>query len=254
MFDELKGKVVLVTGSSTGIGAAAARAFGRFGAHVVVHYARSADKAEAVAEDVRAAGGAASVISGDMREPGASEKVVTDAIATAGDLHILINNAGHMVERRSWADYTDEAFAEVVNLNARSAAAASAAAVPQFKKNGSGNIIHVSSIAARNGGSGGAGFYAASKGFVSTMTHGMARELAPLNVRVNAVSPGVILTPFHETYSNDQQLAAAKATIPMDKLGTADDCAGTFLYLACDALSGYVTGQVIEVNGGQLMP
>ena len=254
MFDELKNKVVLVTGSSTGIGAAAARAFGRCGAHVVVHYARSADKAEAVAEAIRADGGAASVVSGDMREPGAPEQVVADAIAAAGNLHILINNAGHMVERRTWSDYTDEAFAEVVNLNARSAAAASAAAVPQFKKNGGGNIIHVSSIAARNGGSGGAGFYAASKGFVSTMTHGMARELAPLNIRVNAVSPGVILTPFHETYSNEQQLAAAKATVPMDRLGAAEDCAGTFLYLACDALSGYVTGQVIEVNGGQLMP
>lgn len=254
MFGELKDKVVLVTGSSTGIGAAAARAFGKVGAHVVVHYARSAEKAEQVAEEIRAGGAKATVIAGDMSVSGGSQKVVTDAIAKAGDLHVLINNAGHMVERRPWADYTDEGFAAVVDLNARSAAAASAAALPQFKKNGGGNIIHVTSIAARNGGSGGAGFYAASKGFVSTMTHGMAREMAAFNVRVNAVSPGVILTPFHEAYSNEQQLAAAKATIPMDRLGVAEDCAGTFLYLACDALSGYVTGQVIEINGGQLMP
>ncbi|MEZ5669470.1 MAG: SDR family NAD(P)-dependent oxidoreductase [Alphaproteobacteria bacterium] len=254
MFEEFKNKVVLITGSSTGIGAAAALAFGRYGAHVVVHYARSADKAEAVAEKIRAMGAQATVIGGDMAVDGGAEAVVRDAIAKAGDLHILVNNAGHMVERRPFADYTDAAFAHVVNLNARSAVAASAAALPQFKKNGRGNIIHVSSIAARNGGSGGAGFYAATKGFVSTMTHGMAREFAPLNIRVNAVSPGVILTPFHEMYSNEQQLAAAKATIPMDRLGVAEDCAGTFLYLASDAMSGYVTGQVIEVNGGQYMP
>lgn len=254
MFSELAGKVVLITGSSTGIGAAAARAFARVGARVVVHYARSADKAEAVAAEIRQAGGTADVISGDMAVDGGSQQVVGDAIAAAGDLHVLINNAGHMVERRPFADYDDAAFAHVINLNARSVAAATAAALPQFKKNGGGNVIHVSSIAARNGGSGGAGFYAATKGFVSTMTHGMARELAPLNIRVNAVSPGVILTPFHEMYSNKQQLDAALQTVPMGRLGTAEDCAGTFLYLASDAMSGYVTGQVIEVNGGQLMP
>jgi 3-oxoacyl-[acyl-carrier protein] reductase len=254
MFEELAGKVVLITGSSTGIGAAAARAFGRVGAHVVVHYARSADKAEAVAADIRGAGGTADVICGDMAVDGGSQQVVADAIAKAGNLHVLVNNAGHMVERRPFADYTDEAFARVVNLNARSAAAATYAAIPQFRQNGGGNVIHVSSIAARNGGSGGAGFYAATKGFVSTMTHGMARELAPLNVRVNAVSPGVILTPFHEAYSTSEQLDAVLPTIPMGRHGTAEDCAGTFLYLASDAMSGYVTGQVIEVNGGQLTP
>jgi 3-oxoacyl-[acyl-carrier protein] reductase len=254
MFAELEGKVVLVTGSSTGIGAAAARAFGKVGAHVVVPYARSRDKAEAVAEAIRADGAKASVVSGDVSVPGGAEAVVAAAIQAAGTLHVLINNAGHMVERRPWADYTDAAYDAILNLNARSAPAASAAAIPEFRRNGKGNIIHVSSIAARNGGSGGAGLYAAAKGFVSTMTRGMARELAPLNIRVNAVSPGVIMTPFHEIYSTPEQLAAAKATIPMGRLGTAEDCAGTFLYLACDALSGYVTGQVIEVNGGQLMP
>jgi len=89
---------------------------------------------------------------------------------------------------------------------------------------------------------------------VSTVTRGWAKELVGDNVRVNAVSPGVITTPFHERYSNAAQMAAMQATVPMNRLGTADECAGTFLYLASDTLSGYVTGQVIEVNGGQLMP
>ncbi|MEJ1938016.1 SDR family oxidoreductase, partial [Nostoc sp. NIES-2111] len=117
-----------------------------------------------------------------------------------------------------------------------------------------GNIISVTSIAARHGGGGGSVIYAASKGFVSTFTKGMAKELWADRIRVNAVSPGFIATPFHARYSNAQQVEAARATIPMGRVGDADDCTGAFLYLASDALSGYVMGQVIEVNGGQLMP
>jgi 3-oxoacyl-[acyl-carrier protein] reductase len=95
--------------------------------------------------------------------------------------------------------------------------------------------------------------YAAAKGFISTATHGWARELAPDNIRVNAVSPGVVATPFHDRYSTAAQLETMRISIPLQRLGTADECAGTFLYLASDDLSGYVTGQVIEVNGGQYM-
>jgi 3-oxoacyl-[acyl-carrier protein] reductase len=112
----------------------------------------------------------------------------------------------------------------------------------------------VSSIAARHGGGGGAIIYAGAKGFISTVTHGWAKEVAGDNIRVNAVSPGVIDTPFHARYSTAEQLKAMQATVPMNRLGTADECAGTFLYLASDRASGYVTGQVIEVNGGQYMP
>ena len=108
-------------------------------------------------------------------------------------------------------------------------------------------------VAARNGGGPGSVLYAASKGFVSTATRGWARELAPDRIRVNAVSPGVILTPFHERFTSAEQLTAMQATVPMNRLGQPDECAGTFLYLASDQLSGYVTGQTVEVNGGQWM-
>ena len=93
-----------------------------------------------------------------------------------------------------------------------------------------------------------------AQGFVSTVTHGWAKELVGDGIRVNALSPGVITTPFHDRYSTAEQLKAMQATIPMNRLGGADECAGTLLYLASDTLSGYVTGQVIEVNGGQYMP
>ena len=123
-----------------------------------------------------------------------------------------------------------------------------------MRKQGAGNIINVTSIAARTGGAAGAGIYAAAKAAVSTLTRNLAKEEAPHNIRVNAVSPGVITTPFHEKVSTPAQLEAARASIPLGRLGTAEECVGTFLYLASDTLSRYVDGQIIEVNGGQFMP
>ena len=131
---------------------------------------------------------------------------------------------------------------------------ASRAAIPWLRKAGGGFIINTTSIAARVGGSAGAGLYGSSKAFVSTMTRGMAKELIASNIRVNAVSPGVILTPFHERYSSPEQLAAQLKTIPQGRFGVAEDCVGAYLFLASPSLSGYIIGQIIEVNGGQLLP
>jgi len=245
MFDELSGKVVLITGASTGIGAAAARAFGRLGAQVVVHYNKSRRAAEDVAADIGASGGSATLIQGDVSASGVAATVVEKAIESAGRLDVLINNAGHMVDRFPVEEMTDRAFDRVVDLNARSAVAAINAAVPQFRRQGRGNIVNVTSIAARTGGSRGAVLYGAAKGFISTMTRGLANELAPDNIRVNAVSPGVILTAFHEKYSTPERLESQRQTIPIGRLGTAEDCAGAFLFLATDSLSAYVTGQII---------
>lgn len=175
-------------------------------------------------------------------------------IEAFGHIDVLINNAGGLLARSPIADITDQLYDDIMRLNVYSVVAASREIIPHFRKRGSGNIINVSSIAARNGGSNGAVLYAAAKGFVSTATRGWARELAKDNIRVNAVSPGTIDTPFHERYSTAQQLAAAKTTIPMDRLGTSEECTGAFLFLASDELSKYVTGQILEVNGGQYMP
>ena len=114
--------------------------------------------------------------------------------------------------------------------------------------------INTTSIAARNGASGGAGLYGSSKAFVSNVTRGMAKEWIEFGIRVNAVAPGVITTPFHERYSTTEQLNAMLATIPQGRLGVAEDCVGAYLFLASKQLAGYVIGQTIEVNGGQLMP
>ncbi|MFO1396556.1 MAG: SDR family oxidoreductase [Burkholderiales bacterium] len=254
MTTDLKGKVVLITGASTGIGAAAAVAFARAGCKVMVHYNASREAAEGVVQAIATAGGEAASVGGDVMQVADVKRIVAETLARFGRIDVLVNNAGGMLGRVRIEDYTVEHIDRVLSLNCTQVALFMREVVPVMRKQKSGNVINVTSIAARNGGGGGAILYAGAKGFVSTVTHGWAKEVIGDNIRVNAVSPGVITTPFHERYSTPQQLAAMQATIPMNRLGTAEECAGTFLYLASDAMSGYVTGQVIEVNGGQLMP
>ena len=254
MATDLKNKVVLITGASTGIGAAAARAFAEQGSKVVVHYNSSKDAADKVAREVRSAGGEALLVGGDVTKSANVKRIVADTLAGFGRIDVLVNNAGGLVQRTKIEDYTEDFLHQVLDLNVIQVAMFMHEVVPAMRKQGGGNIINVSSIAARHGGGGGAIVYAGAKGFISTATKGWAKELVGDKIRVNAVSPGVITTPFHERYSTAEQLKAMQATIPMNRLGTAEECAGTFIYLASDAMSGYVTGQVIEVNGGQYMP
>ena len=254
MTTDLKGKAVLITGASTGIGAAAARAFAGLGSKVVIHYNASRDKAEAVASDCNALGAQTALVGGDVTQGASVKRIVAEALAAFGRIDVLINNAGGLVGRTRIEDYTEEYLAKVVALNITHVALFMREVIPVMRRQKSGNVINVSSIAARHGGGGGAVVYAGAKGFVSTATRGWAKEVVGDGIRVNAVSPGVVTTPFHERYSTAEQLKAMQATIPMNRLGTPEECAGTFLYLASDAMSGYVTGQVIEVNGGQYMP
>lgn len=250
---DLAGKAVLVTGGSTGIGAALAIAMGAQGMKVAVHYNSSRADAEVVVKTIKDAGGSAVALKADVTRLDEIAALVEEAAGKLGGLDGLVNNAGLMVGRKTYAEVTPDYYDDVLNLNARSVVFASKAAIPFLKQRG-GFIINTTSIAARNGASGGAGLYGSSKAFVSNVTRGMAKELIGFGIRVNAVAPGFIETKFHERYSNDAQRAAALTTIPQGRLGVAEDCVGAYLFLASEALSGYVIGQVIEVNGGQLMP
>jgi len=250
---DLGGKAVLVTGASTGIGAALAKALAAQGASVGMHYNSSKDAAEAVAAAITRAGGKAVLIRADASKSAEIARAVEETASAFGRLDGLINNAGGMVGRMAYADMDDAYYDQVMDLNGRSVIAASRAAIPHLKRQG-GFIINTSSIAARNGASNGAGLYGSSKALVSNITRGMAKELIPFGIRVNAVAPGVIDTPFHERYSTEAQFKANVATVPQGRAGTSEDCVGAFLFLASESLSGYVIGQVIEVNGGQLMP
>jgi 3-oxoacyl-[acyl-carrier protein] reductase len=253
--EDLKGKIALVTGASTGIGAAVARAYAARGVRVAVHYNRSAGPANEVVGAITAAGGEAFALQGDVRDAEAIRRVVRETIARWGVIDILVNNAGSLVKRVPIAEFDDALFDDVLHINARSVLAFCREVVPLMRAQGrGGSIINVSSVAARHGGGPGAYLYAGAKGFVSTATRGLAKELAADRIRVNAVAPGVIQTPFHDQFSTPQMLESFKGTIPMARIGEPDDCVGAFLYLASEQLSSYVTGQILEVNGGQYMP
>lgn len=255
---DLKDRAVLITGASTGIGAALARVFAAQGARVGLHYNASETAAKALADEIAAAGGRAHLIRADVSSVAGARAAVEGAIAAFGRLDGLINNAGGMVRRVPYAEASERDYDEIMDLNARSVVVASQAAIPALKtaaaETGDAFIINTTSIAARNGAGNGAGLYGSAKAFVSNVTRGTAKELIPFGIRVNAVAPGVIATPFHERYSSAAQMQAMVATIPAGRAGMAEECLGAYLFLASRALSGYVVGQVIEVNGGQLMP
>ncbi len=248
----LAGRVALVTGAGRGIGAGVAEGLAASGARVALHCHGSREAAETLAARIRDGGGDAEVIQRDLTERGAAEAVVAAAVARYGALDVLVNNAGAMVERRALAE-VDDAFVDAVfDLNCRPVIHACRAAVPALARGG-GSIINVSSISARTGGSPGSSIYSSAKAFVSTFTRSLAKELADQGIRVNAVSPGTVETDFHRRYSTPEKLERTRQAIPLKRLAAAEDCVGTFLYLASDMLSGYVTGQVFEVNGGQLI-
>lgn len=251
---DLAGKAVLITGASIGIGAALARAFAAQGAMVGLHYNSSQAAAETLAAEIEAGQGRVHLIRADVSKGDQARRAVEECAQAFGRLDGLINNAGAMVRRVAYEKVTEADYDEIMDLNARSVIVTTAAAIPHLKAAGGGFIINTTSIAARNGASGGAGLYGSSKAFVHDATRGMAKELIPFGIRVNAVAPGVIATAFHERYSTKAQLDAACATIPQGRLGTPEDCVGAYLFLASGLLSPYIIGQVIEVNGGQLMP
>ncbi len=248
MFDDLQGKVVVVTGGVTGIGGAASLAFAAAGAKVFAQYLGGGAELAAIEK------AGIATLKLDLTGKGAPQKLIAAALASFGRIDVIVNNAGSLVARIPATELTDEFIDKVFDLNVRQLVHCCRIAAALMQAQGSGNIINVTSIAARNGASPGGSVYAGAKAFVSAFSKTLAKELVGHGIRVNCVSPGTIHTSFHDRFSDEAKREAARKTIPMQRLGLAEDCAGTFLYLASDKASGYVTGQVIEVNGGQLMP
>jgi 3-oxoacyl-[acyl-carrier protein] reductase len=172
--------------------------------------------------------------------------------AQLGPIDILINNAGSLMQRMKILEVKAETWDEIQDLNLKSAVLCSKAVAPSMIERKRGAIVNISSIAARNGGGPGASAYASAKGGLISFTKALAKELAPHGVRVNAVSPGVIDTPFHERFSTPEMMRNFAAAIPLGRVGTPMECAQVIAFLASDA-AGYVVGETIEVNGGQLM-
>jgi 3-oxoacyl-[acyl-carrier protein] reductase len=251
--DDLRGKAVLITGASSGIGAALARAFGAQGTKLALHFNSHEAEVRALAAEIGADGSSVALVRGDLSKRGVARRVVEEAADALGGLDVLINNAGGVGERRPIVDVDDALFDFVYDLNVRAVLAASQAAIPHFEKRGSGNIINVGSIAGVDGGGAGASLYSSAKAAVHNLTRHLATDLAAKNVRVNTVAPGAIATPFHSKTPAARMQAMSDATV-LGRVGVAQDCVGSFLFLASDELSGYITGNLIHVNGGMYMP
>lgn len=249
---DLTGKVALVTGASSGIGAATALVFADLGATVAIGYHGNEAGAEKVRHEIHKSGGKAMVIRADVRKATDILQMMEAVTAALGPIDILVNNAGSLVERQRIQQVTEERWNDIMALNLTSAVLCSQAVAAAMIERRSGAIINIVSIAGRNGGGPGAGAYATAKGGLITFTKSLAKELAPHGVRVNAVSPGVIDTPFHEVFSTPEMIRNFVAAIPMGRTGTSHECATVIAFLASGA-SGYVAGETIEVNGGQLM-
>jgi len=249
---DLRGKVALVTGASSGIGAATATVFADLGAQVAIGYYNNQAGGEQVRNDIAAAGGKAIAIRADVREADQVRLLVKRVVDELGPIDILVNNAGSLIKRQKVLEITEERWDEVMDLNLKGAVLCSQAAAASMIERKSGTIVNVVSIAGRTGGGPGASAYAVAKGGLITFTKSLAKELAPFGVRVNAVSPGVIDTPFHEMFSTPEMIRNFVATIPLGRMGTPLECAKVIAFLASDSAS-YVVGETIEVNGGQLM-
>lgn len=251
IYEDLKDKRVLVTGSSSGIGLATAVAFGKQGGFVGVHYFRTEDGAKKALRLVKSNGGGGLLLRADVREESQVETMVEAFVEEAGGIDILVNNAGTMIERQTFENATLEYHDDVYATNVRSVFLVTRAALPHLKKS-KGAVVNVGSLAGHSGGGAGSGMYSGAKAAVALETISMAKEFGKYGIRVNSVMPGFIETRFHEMFSKPERYAKIAKKTPLGRNGTADDVANAILFLASEA-AGFITGEYIAVNGGLLM-
>lgn len=240
------GKTVVITGAGRGIGLEVAKQFKACGVHLIAHSGRAGTA-------INLAGIADHVIEADFMKADDISSFVNQVLNKCTAIDVVINNAGTMLGRFPANEISDEDYQALVSLNQTSVVQITRGLISALKQSDVGAIINTVSISAKTGGSPGSSIYSATKAFVSTYTKALARELAPDNIRVNAVSPGTIETDFHERYSSREKLEATKKSVPLMRLGTPQDCAPSYLFLGSNELSGYITGQILEINGGQLI-
>ncbi len=244
----LEGKVALVTGGARDIGRATVRALAASGAAVVINYHDSATAADALVAELTAAGRRAIAVKADITDPAAVTRLVAATCAAfGGSIDILVNNAGGLVARKTMGEMDIAFWRHVLDLNLTSVFLVTNAVLPHMPNGGA--IVNLASLAARDGGGGGALAYSAAKGGVLTFTRGLSKELASRRIRVNCVSPGMIDTAFHDTFTKPEIRQAVAARTSVGREGAPEDVANAILFLASEA-SAYITGDSIEINGG----
>lgn len=244
----LKGKVAIVTGGARDIGRAASMKLAAAGAKVCVNYLHNADQADETVSLIKQAGGEAIAVQADVTKTEEVNKLVESCIAAFGNtIHVLVNVAGGLMGRKQLPDL-DEAFWDaVIDVNLKSVYLVTRATAPHMTEGGA--IVNFSSQAARDGGGFGAMAYAAAKGAVLTLTRGLAKELGPKGIRVNCISPGMINTTFHNTFTKPEVRTNVAAATPLRREGEASEVGDLVLYLAGDN-SSFINGESVEINGG----
>lgn len=246
-------RTLLITGASTGIGAACARLAARPGVHLALHYNRDADGVAAVAADARAKGAETHCLQADVGDPAQIFALFAQLDAEAPPLSGLINNAG-IVDVPARLDEMDAArLTRMFQVNVIGAMLVAGQAVRRMstRRGGLGGaIVNVSSAAARLGSPGQYVDYAASKGAIDTLTKGLALEVAEEGIRVNAVRPGIIETGIHAKGGLPDRARDLAPTVPLARAGTADEVAHAILHLLSEDAS-YTTGAILDVSGGR---
>jgi 3-oxoacyl-[acyl-carrier protein] reductase len=248
----LKDQVALITGASSGIGRATAEAMGKWQARVAVNYLKNQAGAEETAAAVCQAGGQAFAIRADVTKGAEVQTLVDEVRRHWGRIDILVNNAGDLIARRTLGEMTEDYWDRMMDLNLKSAFLCAKAVWQEMAQRRSGCIINISSISARNGGGPGAVAYSAAKGGLLTFSKGLAKELAQYGIRVNAVAPGVIITPYHDRHSPPEIFQKYLSAIPLGRAGTAQEVGEVIAFLATPA-AGFITGETVEINGGMWM-
>ncbi len=244
----LTNKVAIVTGGSRDIGEQVSIKIALAGAKVCINYLNNEKKALETLATIRNQGGEAIIVKGDMTISSDVEKVVQSCIEAFGNtIDILVNVTGGLIARKLLPDMDENFWDAVMDVNVKSAFLVTKAVVP-YMTNG-GSIVNFSSQAARDGGGFGAIAYASAKGAILTMTKGLAKELGPKGIRVNCISPGMINTNFHNTFTKDEVRKNVAAATPLRREGDASEVGDLALYLASNA-SSFITGSSIEINGG----
>ena len=248
----LEGQVALITGASSGIGRATAEKMAELGAKVGVNYCKNQAGAEAAVAVIKKKGGDALAIQADVTKATDVARMVAQVRSRWDKIDILVNNAGDLFARTPLPEMTEEYWDRIMDLNLKSVFLCINAVWQEMAARKRGIIVNITSVAARNGGGPGAAAYAAAKGGLVTYTKGMARELAPHGIRVNAVAPGVIATPYHDKYSSAEQLEKFRAMTPVNRIGASEEIANVIAFLSCDE-SRFMIGENVGVNGGILM-
>jgi 3-oxoacyl-[acyl-carrier protein] reductase len=246
---KLQNKVAVVTGGARDIGKAISKKLAAEGAKVVINYFSSEQGAQETVAEIKAAGGEAVALKGDLTKAAEVQKLAEFTKSSYGDtMDILVNNVGGLVARKTLEEQDEAFFDTMINLNAKSTWMAIKAFVGNMKENG-GAVINISSQAARDGGGGGASLYGAAKGFVTTYSRGLSKELGPKGIRVNSICPGMIDTTFHDVFTPDAVREKVKSVTPMRREGTGEDVANLVAFLASDD-AAYITGANYDINGG----